>query len=118
MLLDAARRQILDALAGLDVTVVDHDPQPGQIPPPFIAVWLDGWDRDYWRHQVRLYVDAGVGARTAQERLAELALAVNAALPVSLGVGEMSAGVMADAPLLVASWRVATVRSFTPPPVL
>lgn len=111
MLLDRSRATLLDALADVGVTVVDHEPLPGQQPCPYVSLWLAGWDLDYWRWQVRLYVDVGIGARAAQDQIAALGVAIDAAIPVSMGRDAVRID-PAEGGVLVAMWTVDTVRSF------
>lgn len=112
MLLDSSRQTLLDVLADVPVPVVDHEPLPGQQPAPFVSLWLDGWDREFWRWEIRLYVDPGVGARAAQDQIAELGTTIDAALPQWMGRDEMRVEFVEQVGLLVAAWPCGVVRSY------
>ncbi len=111
MLLDRSRSTLLDALADVDVPVVDHEPLPGQRACPYVSLWLAGWDLDYWHWQVRLYVDVGLGARAAQDQIASLGAVIDAAIPLSMGRDAVRIE-PAEGGVLVAMWTVDAIRSF------
>lgn len=105
-----ARADLASLLASLTgATVLDYEPF-GQSQGPYVSVFLDGYDANFWQFTIRVYVNLEPGAREAQVTLDTLLPLIEDELSSQWGPVDWTISHLEEIRALVAAWRVTAGR--------